>query len=461
MARQKNPTALFDVIHSAKKPPKASPSAAIPTPKWWGKNKTLPKPAASETTENVGKQRSWLTAAKKSGVVLGAAAGPSAPAPSVYAPAVPVAGTPPVSASSAASVVSAPGLEYWPASSGETVDSPISGELDPAKAEYSSHFTSSEEEVQTAVVPVPVDTEPKPRFIDRFKNRTSKAAVADVVAPHGSSVEAPVFETAAAESDSAVETTAAEIKPSRAATRSRDEREAFVRVDSAAGDIRFRVSYAGLVAYAFVFLLALAAAFLVGTRVSSQAMNSDDSMPASTEPAAGSIHSQTNSSGLMAAVGPAAAADNTGADPDPKAQQQAPDSVHPDVLSIPQHPARLVPAASANARAATPLPIKKTRDIGMIYVVVQSYPEQEQAQKACDFVNAAGIPCTLVQGPANWAPSDWYSVVSLQPFNKHDASLPDFERSVRELGVKFTSRAIDQFQPQAYTWRSDSDLSQP
>jgi len=68
MARQKNPTALFDAIYSAKKPPKPSPSAAIPTPKWWGKNKTLPKPPVPESTENAGRQRSWLSAAKKSGV---------------------------------------------------------------------------------------------------------------------------------------------------------------------------------------------------------------------------------------------------------------------------------------------------------------------------------------------------------------------------------------------------------
>ena len=65
MARHKNSTALFDVIHAAKKPPKSSPSASIPAPRWWGKDKKPLKPVAADQTENVGRQRSWLLAAKQ------------------------------------------------------------------------------------------------------------------------------------------------------------------------------------------------------------------------------------------------------------------------------------------------------------------------------------------------------------------------------------------------------------
>jgi hypothetical protein len=187
--------------------------------------------------------------------------------------------------------------------------------------------------------------------------------------------------------------------------------------------------------------MALAIAFIAGTRVSSLADDSSLDQKEPTTPPA---------SGLMAAVGPEAPA---------VVDVTLPQPVKPDVLSIPQHTVRpAVPDLSAPP--AVPLPIKSTRDIGMIYVVVQSYAEQEVAQKACDYMNRAGIPCTRVQGPSNWAPRDWYSVVGLQPFNKHDSGLPDYERSVKALGMKFTNRSIDQFQPQAYTWREDSDLSQ-
>src|SRR5712672_2039464 len=39
MAKGKHATALFEVIHSARRPPKASSSGGIPTPKWWFKSK--------------------------------------------------------------------------------------------------------------------------------------------------------------------------------------------------------------------------------------------------------------------------------------------------------------------------------------------------------------------------------------------------------------------------------------
>jgi len=39
MARGKHATALFEVIHTARRLPKASPSGGIPTPKWWFKSK--------------------------------------------------------------------------------------------------------------------------------------------------------------------------------------------------------------------------------------------------------------------------------------------------------------------------------------------------------------------------------------------------------------------------------------
>ena len=69
MARNKHSTALFDVIHATKKPPRSSPSASIPAPRWWGKDKKPSKPAVADATENVGKQQSWLTAARRNGGV--------------------------------------------------------------------------------------------------------------------------------------------------------------------------------------------------------------------------------------------------------------------------------------------------------------------------------------------------------------------------------------------------------
>jgi hypothetical protein len=231
----------------------------------------------------------------------------------------------------------------------------------------------------------------------------------------------------------------AEIKPERP----RSNREPVMSVDSAAGDIRFRLSYAGLVAIGFIFVLLLAIAFIAGRQISSQSAMDDsgftDDKSATTAP----------TSNLMAAVGPTNKANSHDSMP-----------VRSDVLTLPPHTGKPPAAANPTTPNQPPLPIKTTRDIGMVYVVVQSYAEQELAQQACDYMNHSGVSCSLVQGPANWAPRDWYSVVGLQPFTKHDASLPEYERAIKALGVKFTPHPMDQFQPQAYTWREDSDLSQ-
>jgi hypothetical protein len=389
MARQKNPTALFDVIHSAKKPPKASPSASIPTPKWWGKGKKLPTTPVVESTENVGKQKSWLTRARENGVTPAAL------------PVVPEA-----------VVRQAP----------EEFSAPVD--------DLPANDSQADTEILPAVAPT-VSTERKPRFIDRFVSRAPKSE--------------PIVEEFAAEpalpqvtDDEPV----AEIKPD--VRRSREVREPAMRIDSAGGDIRFRLSYAAVIAVGFIFAIALAIAFIAGQRsASSQTAFDDDSL-------AGKTPTTAPTYGMTMAVGPESPAD--------AADKSA---IRPDVLTLPQHPSRPAVTITPDNPPHALLPInKKTRTIGMIYVIVQSYAEKDLAQKACDFMNAQGVECTLVQGPSHWALPDWSSVVGLQPFNKRDPALSDYEKSVRALGTKFTSRIIDQFQPQGYTWRADSDLSQ-
>jgi len=246
--------------------------------------------------------------------------------------------------------------------------------------------------------------EPKPRFIDRFVNRAPQPV--------------PVVEKAVSD-PAPIEPDVPEIKPEKPASRSREPRESFVRINSAAREFQFRLSYGGLIAIGFILVMALAIAFIAGTRASSLASsNSDDGSSAPKQ------STTADTAGMTAAVGPTEPVE--AANPQP---------VKPEVLSIPQHPAR--PAVvDPRTPVPAPLPIKNTRDIGMMYVVVQSYPEHDLAQRACDYMNQAGIPCTLVQGPAGWALNDWYSVIGLQPFNKHDPALAGYERAVRAIGCE-------------------------
>src|SRR5947208_224927 len=68
MAKNKHSTALFEVIHSSKKPPKASPAASIPTPKWWFKTKKKPLVNPNDPTANAS-ERSFVPRAVEPAVV--------------------------------------------------------------------------------------------------------------------------------------------------------------------------------------------------------------------------------------------------------------------------------------------------------------------------------------------------------------------------------------------------------
>jgi hypothetical protein len=398
MARNKNSTALFDVIHAAKKPPKSSPSASIPAPRWWGKDKKPIKPVVADPAENVGKQQSWLTAAKRNAGVVPAAA-------------------PTVS-------------EHPSAVETHSSDEPVISSAD-AMAESKAEL--------------PVEAEPaapKPRFIDRFKSRAAAPVVEESASPVEPEVQArelertpepeytlPVF-------DSPVEEPPAKPEPRPA----RERRESMMAIDRTTGDIRFNLSYAGFAAIGFIFLMALAIAFIAGTQHASS--SAEVAEPSDNKV----VHSNTSpASGLAMAVGSSQVPD-------------APRHVSPDVLEISRSTPKLTaPVSPAPTVAPAPLPVKANRDIGMMYVVIQSYPDQEMAQKACDFVNHAGIPCTLIQGLSDFAMHDWYSVVGLQPFKKHDPNMEDYEKSITTLGLKFSTKFYNQFQPKAYTWRPDSD----
>jgi hypothetical protein len=417
MARNKNSTALFDVIHAAKKPPKASPSASIPTPRWWGKDKKIPKAPVADPTpngggaapENVGRQQSWL---KRN------TAG-SRPA-EVVSPPVSEALEPPTAAVPAETAAPLPVL--------------------------SSDRTESQELPSAAPEPKPVAA--KTRFIDRFKSRaavqetvgdSSLAVIETPVPPETSSepLPMPVFYKQTEE-------------PKATPEKRRVRETRAVSVDPSTGDIHFHLSYGGLVAIGFILLMALAIAFIAGThRPFDSAMDTADSGDAAraATPETSSAAS-TPTAGLMGAIGPVKPASAS--------------AVKSDVMDVSPKPSKISSqqspsAQNPNTAPTSPLPIKSTREIGMIYVVVQSYPDQDLAQKACDFVNHAGIRCTLVQGLNGWAPRDWYSVVGLQPFRRHDPGLDAYEKSAFELGLKFSNKVYNQFQPQGYTWREDSD----
>lgn len=315
MAKGKNSTALFEVIHTAKRPPKASPSGGIATPQWWFKSKKR------------------LAAARRAGDVVGE----------------------------------------------NTQDS---------KPSFFSRWSASKSE--------------SPRV-------TETSMEPSVIAPRMPDIESPPI-------------------PSPLA------------LEKGGGEIKFKLSYGGAVAAAFVLVLLLAIVYLAGSR-SPRAGVAETTSPdsSSTSSSGESTAVASDGTGFLAAVGPAS--------------QSPIAEVHRTMNTA--------PAVSPHSAAPMPAaPKRVNRQVGLHYIIAQSYASKEMAQKACDFLNQSGIACTVVQGPPGWAVHNWYSVVGVKSFDhvQHNPELEAYKHQVETLGIKFAGNIrFNRFEPNAYKWRAEAD----
>jgi hypothetical protein len=328
MAKHKNSTALFEVIHSAKKPPKTSPNGGIATPKWWFKSKKL--------------------------------------------------------------------------------------SVDPVAAPPEPRIISQ---------PVEPAVEPPPRIIERIIEKPVY-------------IDRPVIvEKPAAVSRFTDDLPAEDWEPAPM----RIGADQPIRLDKGSREIKFRLSYPGVVAMGFVIVLIIAIAYLAGTR-SPQPSYGDDVPPTDTT----SAHAKTTATGFLAASQPQS--DNSSSTASNTTPQDAPVNV-------------VTPTAPTPPPAAVS-PGKVVRQVGLHYIIAQSYPNQETALKACDFLNKAGIGCTVVEGPTGWAVHNWYSVVGVKSFDhvQHNPELDSYEATIESLGVKFSgNNRFNRFEPRAYKWREGAE----
>jgi hypothetical protein len=208
-----------------------------------------------------------------------------------------------------------------------------------------------------------------------------------------------------------------------------------VRVDPIEREVRFKLSYGGAAAAAFVLLLILAITYLAGTRSQPVEIN-NPTKPGSTA----SADSATNNSGLLAAVTP---------DPSPAA---------PVPVSLPSSPAVVAPQISVAAATSN-----GARQVGRHYVIAQSYPDQENADRAANALNKAGIVCTVVKGLLNWASPNWYSVVGVKPFDhiQGNDELVAYKKSMEAVSEQFAGKNLfNRFDPREYKWREQPDQTE-
>lgn len=97
------------------------------------------------------------------------------------------------------------------------------------------------------------------------------------------------------------------------------------------------------------------------------------------------------------------------------------------------------------------------RTVNFHYVIVQSYPPEEQklAMEAREALFKAGILCTVEKAPAVWAPSKWLSVIGVTGFERTKSQeFEEYKRSIEAVSAKLAVNSkFKKLEPKAYKWR--------
>ena len=237
MARSKNATALFEVIHSAKKPPKSSPSADMPAPKWWAKDsKKLPPRPPRRPTRPASSRPGWPP-------LSGLLPPPrhrrrSIRSRNLIPPPPPGRGT-----------------NRRPSSRWRTFNPNRSPKLFTRPNPLPSRSNPWKPAAEPAVPEEtpPLVAEMKTKFADRFKARAQAVEAAEATP-------SPRWKQRSSVTPDLAEPVRS--KPVRT------EKDDTVAVDRGAHEVRFRLSYGGLVALGMILAAVLTIAYLAGTRSS-------------------------------------------------------------------------------------------------------------------------------------------------------------------------------------------------
>jgi len=102
------------------------------------------------------------------------------------------------------------------------------------------------------------------------------------------------------------------------------------------------------------------------------------------------------------------------------------------------------------------------RQNGLNYLIIQSYPTREAAEKASEFLTKHGVTCTIEKHLPNWKLPwpDGCSVVGIRGFAKvtNNPSLDAYKKSIMDVSAKFTSNrgGFGAFAPTPYLWKKSN-----
>ncbi|MEO6567634.1 MAG: hypothetical protein ABIO94_02625, partial [Opitutaceae bacterium] len=213
-------------------------------------------------------------------------------------------------------------------------------------------------------------------------------------------------------------------------------------VDPEKQQITFKLTYSGTIIASFAVVVVIGLAYVIGRHGSgvSSANASVSTEQIKSGPVRKDVLNVSGAVGVSSLV-----ASNTGA----------------DVEGYANHPAK-PPARSTNdagkADPATPAPApasdgKAQRIIGMQYVIMQSYPDQPDADEAVALLKQNGIEASVEKLP--WY-SKWPTVVGATGFDrlKNNPQYDRYIESIEKVSAKFAGRSkFKRFTPQAVRWK--------
>jgi hypothetical protein len=199
--------------------------------------------------------------------------------------------------------------------------------------------------------------------------------------------------------------------------------------------ISLRITYGGAVAGVVILGLLISCAFILGSKMRpSPALGrpSEEILNDPPQPSVLDINKPPAVANESIATGPAVA---------PRVAQRP-------TFNEPQRPSTLVVQ-------------DENRAVGLNYVVIQSYPEQEEkmAYEAHDALVQGGILCTIEKSLPGYS-KNWYSVVGIVGFERtrnlprYDAYITRIRAVSDNVSAKHTGAGkFKKFDPQPYRWR--------
>lgn len=218
-----------------------------------------------------------------------------------------------------------------------------------------------------------------------------------------------------------------------------------VNVDPDGQHVTFRLSYTAAAIVTFTIGVTVVLAYLAGQQMRGEPAGGPVISSASTS----QLQSQPPRPSVLDITRPRSASASSSESASMDIEEPAGDD---GTIAAPQLGA-LSPAWNDPKPPATLVVDGAARNIGLNYVVVQSYADEKLATEATNVLKSNGIDCTIERGLKGW-PAAWHIVVGTRGFDRISSdAFKDYVKKIQTVSKIFAPKGgYKAFQPTAYKW---------